>query len=229
MLRWDPTYWLYLAPAMLFMLYAQWRVSSAYGKWRNVPNEKRITGAQAAEVMMRQEGLNVALRSIQGDLTDSYDPRSKVLNLSAESAQGHSVASLAIVAHELGHAAQDSDGYFLMKLRSGIVPVVNIGSQLGPLLVIGGLFLNLAGLMYLGIILFASAFFFALVTLPVELNASKRAIRMLETGGLVASGEERRGARDVLNAAALTYVAGMLTALFQLLYYVSLTGRRRRN
>lgn len=226
---WDPSYWLFIAPAMLFMMFAQWKVSTTYAKWRRVPNERQITGAQAAQVIMRQNGINVGMRGIQGELTDNYDPRTRTLNLSQESVQGTSVASLAIVAHELGHAHQDANNYFWLKLRAGLVPAVNIGSQVGPLLFIAGLLLNIAGLMWIGIMLFGMAFIFAIVTLPVELNASNRAIKMLDKGNLINSASERQGARSVLSAAALTYVAGTLTALVQLLYYVSLAGRSRRS
>ncbi len=227
---WNPTYWLFVAPALLLMLYAQWRVRSAYNKWGKIPNSRGIPGAKAAEELLSQGGLyGLQIQGIAGELTDNYDPRSKTLNLSEGSARGTSIASLAIVAHEIGHAQQDATGSFLLQLRGGIVPVVNIGSQLGPILFIIGLVLQFSPLMWIGIGLFSLAFVFALITLPVELNASNRAMQMLTSSGLLVGNDEQKGARTVLNAAALTYVAALLMALMQLLYYVSMaSGSRRR-
>jgi Zn-dependent membrane protease YugP len=235
---WNPTYWLFIAPALLLMLYAQWRVRSAYNKWGRISNTRGITGANAANEIMNQSGLyGLRIQNIPGQLTDNYDPRSKTLNLSEGSIRGNSVASLAIVAHELGHAQQDATGSLMLQLRAGLVPAVNIGSQLGPILFIIGFFLQLrvsaqlgSSVMWLGVALFSLAFVFALVTLPVELDASRRAMQMLTSGGLLVGDDERKGARSVLTAAALTYVAALLMALMQLLYYVLLAsgGRRRR-
>ena len=172
----------------------------------------------------------VNIRGIRGQLTDNYDPRNKTLNLSEGTAQQESVAALAVVAHEVGHAQQDASDFFLLRLRSGLVPAVNFGSQLGPILFLVGLLLQFSPLMWVGIIFFSAAFVFALVTLPVELDASRRAMGMLTSTGLVVGDREKRGARAVLSAAALTYVAALLTALFQLLYYIMLaTGGRRRD
>lgn len=224
-------YWLFVAPALLLMLYAQWRVRSAYNKWGQISNSRGITGERAANELMSEGGLyGLRLQGIPGELTDNYDPRTKTLNLSEGSVRGNSVASLAIVAHELGHAQQDATGSLLLQVRGGIVGAVNIGSQLGPILFILGLVLQLGPLMWLGIGLFSLAFVFALITLPVELDASQRAMHMLTSSGLLVGSEETNGARSVLNAAALTYVAAMLMALMQLLYYVMLAsgGRRRR-
>lgn len=225
---WNPTYWLFVAPAIILMMIAQWRVRQAYAKWGRVRSAAGISGIKAAEQLMAQNGLyGVGIREIQGTLSDNYDPRNKTLNLSRENAMGDSVASLAVVAHEIGHAMQDSKGYLPLRLRSGLVPVVNFGSRLGPILFLVGILLQFGPLMWLGIIFFASAFVFALVTLPVELDASRRAIRMLDTSNLLVGSRDRQGARAVLNAAALTYVAGMLTALMQLLYYITLARGRR--
>jgi hypothetical protein len=211
------------------MLFAQWRVRSAYSRWGKIPNSRNLTGAQAAQRIMQENGLyGLGIQGIGGELTDNYDPRSKTLNLSQGSATGSSVASLAIVAHELGHAQQDAQGNLLMAARSGLVPAVNIGSRLGPILFIAGLLLSLTPLMWLGIALFSMAFVFALLTLPVELDASSRAMKFLTAGGLLVGQDEANGARAVLSAAALTYVAAMLMALLQLMYYVFLAGRRRR-
>lgn len=228
---WNPTYWLFVGPALLLILYAQWRVSSTYRKWGRVPNGRGIPGAKAAEELINQGGLfGLRMQGIAGEMTDNYDPRSKTLNLSEGTARGASVASLAIVAHEIGHAQQDATGSFLLQLRGGIVPAVNIGSQLGPILFIIGLVLQFSTLMWVGIGLFSLAFIFALITLPVELDASNRAMQMLTTSGLLVGADEQKGARSVLNAAALTYVAALVMALMQLLYYVSMaSGGRRRH
>ncbi len=228
---WNPTYWIIIAPALLFMLYAQWRVQSAYRKWGRVASGRRLPGVQVAQELMAQNGLGgVGIRGVSGHLTDSYDPRSKTLNLSESTARQESVASMAIVAHEMGHAMQDATGFLLLRLRAGLVPAVNFGSQLGPILFIVGFFLQFTPLMWLGIVFFSMAAVFALVTLPVEIDASSRAMRMLREGGFLVSAQEARGARAVLSAAALTYVAALLTALAQLLYYVILaSGGRRRS
>jgi Zn-dependent membrane protease YugP len=227
---WNPYYWLFMAPALLLMLWAQWRVSSAYAKWGKVPNGNGLRGADVAERLLREQGLGgINIQGVPGELTDNYDPRRKVLNLSRGSATQPSVAAMAVVAHEVGHAQQDAQNFLLLNLRSGIVPVVNIGSRLGPILFIIGWFLQLTPLLWLGILAFAGAFVFSLITLPVELDASRRAMKMLTTSGLIVGGSDRQGARTVLSAAAWTYVAGMLMALMQLLYFVSLVagGRRR--
>lgn len=233
---WDPTYWLFVAPALLLMLYAQWRVRSAYAKWSKVPNSQGYSGAQVAKYLLDNsarigEGVGlfgVAVQPMPGQMTDNYDPRSKTLNLSQGSLQSDSVASMAVVAHEVGHAQQDAAGSPLMALRGALVPAVNIGSRFGPIVFIVGFLLSFTPLQWLGIALFASAVVFSLITLPVELDASRRALAMLTTSGLVVTNEEQRGARQVLSAAALTYVAALLMSVMQLLYYVFLSGRRRR-
>jgi Zn-dependent membrane protease YugP len=231
MFLWSPTYWLFIAPALLLMLFAQWRVRSAYNKWGKVANRSNLSGAKVAERLLNDNRIyDVSIRPVAGELTDNYDPRSHTLNLSQGTGSQNSVAAMAIVAHEVGHAQQHAKGSLLMQLRSGIVPAVNIGAQFGPLLFIVGFFLRLTPLMWLGVAFFSLAFVFALITLPVEIDASSRALHMLKSSGVIVGDDERRGARAVLSAAALTYVAGMLMALFQLLYYVMLagSGRRRR-
>jgi Zn-dependent membrane protease YugP len=227
----SPIFWIIVGPALLFALYAQWRVKSAYAQWGKVANSLELPGAKAAEKLLAETGLyGVSIKGISGELTDNYDPRDKSLNLSKGTAAGHSVAALAVVAHEIGHAQQDNTGYMLLRLRSGMIPVVNFGSRLGPILFIVGVLLQWEPLMWLGVIFFSAAFLFTLVTLPVELDASSRAMKLLRNNGLLVGENEIRGARAVLNAAALTYVAALLQALAQLLYYVLLArgGRRRR-
>ena len=226
----DPTYWLYMLPALLLTFAASQYVKRAYAKWSRVPNRSRITGTEAAERLIARGGLyGVRVQTIGGNLTDHYDPRDKVLRLSAGVAQSPSVASVAIAAHELGHALQDAEGYFPLRLRAALVPMVNIGSNLGWILILLGLFFNATGLAWAGIIAFSSGALFALATLPTELNASARARVLLREAGIIQTAEEEKGVNQVLNAAALTYIAALFTAVMQLLYFVSLvSGRSRR-
>jgi Zn-dependent membrane protease YugP len=227
----DPRYMIYMLPAMLLMILVQAYVSSAYRKWSRVASRSQMSGSQAAQRLISASGLDVTIQGIGGNLTDHYDPRSKVLSLSRGVYEGSSVASLAIAAHELGHALQDHEGYFPLRLRSLLVPAVNIGSYLGWILIILGLILNLTDLAWLGVIVFSGGAAFALATIPVELNASARAKRLLVDSGLIIGDDEARGVSKVLNAAALTYIAALVTAVMQLLYFVSLVtgmgGRRR--
>ncbi|MBC8331592.1 MAG: zinc metallopeptidase [Anaerolineae bacterium] len=228
----NSTYLFFMAPAFILTMLAQLYVNSSYKKWGRVQASSGLSGADAAQRLTRSAGLyNVKIEGIRGKLTDHYDPRSKVLRLSEGVYGGNSVASLAIAAHELGHAIQDQDEYFPLRLRAMIVPAVNIGSYLGWILIMLGLFLQMVNLAWLGVIVFSGGALFALVTLPVELNASARAKAMLTNSGLIRTEEEQRGVNAVLNAAALTYVAALFTAILQLLYWVSLVsglgGRRR--
>lgn len=230
----DPRYILFMAPALLLALYAQWRVSSTYRKYSEVRNMQGLTGADVARVLMRSERLeHLGVELVPGMLTDHYDPRVKVIRLSEGSAHVPSVAALAIVAHELGHAVQDKQGYFWLQLRSGIVGIANIGSQLGTLLFFIGIALAaFAGgglsVAWAGVALMSAAVVFSLVTLPVEFNASARAREMLARNGLVTT-QEAAGVSEMLNAAALTYVAGAAQAVMQLLYWVlMLAGMSRR-
>ena len=224
-------YYIFMAPALILMLVAQWYVNSAYRKWSKVPNTRRITGKEAVERLIRASGLyEVEIQGVAGNLTDHYDPRTKVLRLSQGVAQGTSVASLAIAAHELGHAQQDNENYLPLKFRAALVPMVNIGSTLGWILILVGLFLQFTELAWVGIAFFSGGAIFALATLPVELDASARARRMLTDTGLISDPQEVNGVRNVLNAAALTYVAALVQAVMQLLYFVSMVnGGRRRN
>jgi len=228
----DPRYILFMAPAFLFMILVQWYVSSSYSKWSRVPSRLRISGAQAAEQLIRYGGLqNVRIATTPGNLTDHYDPRDKTLYLSPNVYQGASVAAVAVAAHELGHAMQDKESYVPLRLRSALVPAVNIGSYLGWILLMIGFLLRFPEIAWLGVLVFSGGAIFALATLPVELNASARAKQLLREAGLIYSEEEMQGVNQVLNAAALTYVAALITAVLQLLYYASLVlsmgGRRR--
>jgi Zn-dependent membrane protease YugP len=225
----SPTYLMYMIPAFILMALTSWYVKSAYNKWSRVQASSRLTGAQAAQQLISAGNLyGVQVQGTAGNLTDHYDPRNKTLFLSQGVANVASVASVAIAAHELGHALQDAEDYFPLRFRSALVPMVNIGSNLGWILIMIGLFLRLTQLAWLGILVFAGGAVFALATLPVELNASARAKQLLVQTGIIRTDEEQRGVNTVLNAAALTYVAGLVTAILQLLYYVSLVGGRRR-
>ncbi|MFH2039959.1 MAG: zinc metallopeptidase [Chloroflexota bacterium] len=223
-------YMIFMVPAFILMMLTSWYVKSAYNKWSKVPSRSQMTGLQAAQRLISTGGLfGVKIQPVAGNLSDNYDPRNKVLHLSRGVAETASVASLAIAAHELGHAMQDSEDYLPLRFRSAIVPMVNIGSSLGWILIMVGLFLNYTNLAWVGVFAFAGGALFALATLPVELNASNRARKLLTDAGLINTPEEMKGVGNVLNAAALTYVAGLVTALLQLLYFVNLVGGRRRS
>jgi len=212
-----------MIPAFILMMITSWYVKHAYDKWSRVNSSSRLTGAQAAERLIASRGLyGVKVEGVAGNLSDHYDPRTKTLRLS----QG--VANSTSVAHELGHAMQDAEDYLPLRFRAALVPAVNIGSWLGWILIMIGLFLNMLNLAWVGVLVFSGGAIFALATLPVELDASARAKRLLADTGIIYSQQEQAGVNNVLNAAALTYVAALVTAVMQLLYFVSLlTGRRR--
>src|SRR5574339_493215 len=225
MLYFDPMYFIFMIPAFIIMGLTSWYVRSSYNKWSRVRASSGLTGAQAAQRLISTGNLyGVQVAGTSGNLSDHYDPRNKTLFLSQGVANSPSVASVAIAAHELGHAMQDAEDYFPMQIRSFLVPVVNIGSNLGWILIMIGLLLNATNLAWLGVLVFSGGAVFALATLPVEFNASARAKELLYATGIVQTEEERRGVNQVLNAAALTYVAGLVTAILQLLYFVFLVG-----
>lgn len=226
----NSSYLIFMVPAFLLMMLAQWYVNSAYSRWSRIAARSGLTGAQAAQKLAQRGGLNVAIEQVAGRMSDHYDPRSKTLRLSQGVAQSTSVAALAIAAHELGHAIQDREDYAPLRLRAALVPMVNIGSWLGWILLMIGFALNFTELAWLGVIVFAGGAVFALATLPVEFDASARARRLLSDAGIITTQEEHTGVNKVLNAAALTYVAALVTAVMQLLYYASLVlGMGRRN
>lgn len=230
MLFFDPVYLIFMIPAFIIMGITSWYVRSSYNKWSQVRATSGLTGAQAAQRLISTGNLyGVSVAGTPGELSDHYDPRNKTLFLSPGVANSPSVASVAIAAHELGHAMQDAEDYFPMQVRSFLVPVVNIGSNLGWILIMIGLFLRMTELAWLGVIVFSGGALFALATLPVEFNASARAKELLYSTGIIQTEAERRGVNQVLNAAALTYVAGLITAVLQLLYFVFLVGGRRRD
>jgi hypothetical protein len=223
----DPTYFLFLIPPLLLALWAQFKVKSAYARYTKMPNARGLTGLDAARIILPAEGLTeVGIEGTPGQLTDHYDPRSNTLRLSAGVAKQPSVASLAVTVHEIGHALQDHHGYAPLKLRGALVPAVQVSGWVAPIMFFAGLLLGLTGLAWLGILLFGAGALFALVTLPVEFDASKRGLKLLQTYQL-ADGAELKGAKSVLDAAALTYVAALVQALATLLYYVTLVSGNR--
>ena len=234
-------YGLYLIislPALLLGFWAQAKVKSAFNKYSKIRNYNNLSGAEVARRMLDANDLNdVRVEQVNGFLSDHYDPRKKTLRLSPAVYQGNSIASAGIAAHEAGHALQDQQGYVPLQFRSAMVPTVQIGSRLGPIIFMAGLFLDyLSGastnfgfqISLFGLLLFAATAIFALVTLPVEFNATSRAKKWLSTSGVIYQ-QEMSGINGVLDAAALTYVAAAVQALSTLLYYAYLLlGRRRR-
>jgi uncharacterized protein len=204
---------------LLFGLWAQLQVKRTFKRYSQVPTSNGLTGAQAAAAVLQASGLDgVSIRPVSGRLSDHYDPRSRTLNLSEDVGQAATVAALGVAAHEAGHAIQDAQGYKPMRIRQTLVPVATIGSQLWIFPAFLGLILGSIGLVNVGLVLFLAVVLFQLVTLPVEFDASRRALVALEGGGLLGS-TELDGARAVLRAAALTYVAALVASIGQLIYF----------
>ena len=224
----DWTYILVLIGAALCLL-ASARVKSAYAKYEKVRSMSGMTGAQVAHRILEENGItDVTVQRVSGRLTDHYNPKTKVVNLSETTYDSPSVAAIAVAAHECGHVCQDYQNYMPLDIRTAIVPVANIGSTLGlPLVIIGLVIGAFPMLVTIGIWLFSASVLFQIVTLPVEFNASSRALRMLESYGILGQ-EENGSARAVLNAAALTYVAAAASSVLQLLRLIMLSNRGRR-
>lgn len=224
----DPTYILVFI-GLVLCLAASIMVKITYQKYSKVYATRFTTGVEVAESILHRAGIyDVRIEQISGDLTDHYDPRRKVLRLSGNQYHSNSVAAIGVAAHEAGHAIQHHMGYVPLKLRNAILPVANIGSQLGiPLVIIGLIFSSTGFLVNLGILLFGFAVLFQVITLPVELNASKRAIKLLDEQGIL-HGEELLMCKKVLTAAAMTYVAAAASSILQLLRLVLLSGGKRR-
>ena len=224
----NPGYMLWvMLPTLVLTLFARWRVESTFRRYSQVLSERGLSGQQTARLLMQHQGLEgVRIEQTPGFLTDHYDPRDKTMRLS-EASLGNSVAAMAVVAHELGHAEQDKTGNALLNLRTSLVPVANLGSGLGVWVIIIGLALNWYPVAWAGVLLFGAMVAFTLITLPVEFDASRRAKKNLAAAGLVSPGEAR-AVDAVLDAAALTYVAAAAGAVLQLLYWVTrLSGRSR--
>lgn len=225
----DPTYLIYVfLPTLLLSLAAQAFVRSAYSKWSKVRNTSGLSGVQVAErIFSRTDVRSLPLEGTPGQLSDHYDPSKGVVRLSQDIATVPSVASMAIVAHELGHVQQHQQGSALIAMRNFLVPGVQLAPQIGYLMIFAGLFLQITGLIWAGILLFGVMVVFMILTLPVEIDASRRGLNLLRESGLLVAEQDGSGARQVLTAAALTYVAAAITAVLQLLYFISLADRRR--
>lgn len=223
----DYYYLILVVPALILAMIAQFKVKSTYSKYSKLQNSRRLTGAQAAAMILRYYNINdVKIEHISGHLNDHYDPRTNVIRLSNTVYNGSSIAAVGVACHEAGHAAQHAEGYIPIKIRNAIVPVCNIGSAAGIPLAILGLFLSVGWLVDFGLLLYALVAVFQFATLPVEFNASRRAIKVIEESDIL-SEEETSGAKKVLGAAAMTYVAALVVSLANLLRYVLIFNRRR--
>lgn len=217
-------YLIFMLPALLLGLWAQAKVKHTFNKYNKVSNSRGMTGAQAARMVLDQNGLSyVRIERVAGELTDHYDPRDNVIRLSAPVYNSTSIGAVGVACHEAGHAVQHAEEYAPIKLRNAIIPVCNIGSSVGPILIlIGCLFAgNQLGrsLVFFGILLYSLIAVFQLVTLPVEFDASGRALSVIRDSGMFAD-DDYKGAKKVLSAAAMTYVAALVTSIMQILYYV---------
>ncbi|MGL5634868.1 MAG: zinc metallopeptidase [Sarcina sp.] len=220
----DPTL-IILVPAVLLSLWAQYRVNGTFNRYNKVPNKIGYTGAQVASMILNKKGINgVRIELVNGRLSDHYDPIHKVVRLSPEVYQGTSLAALGVAAHEIGHVQQDFEGYAALRFRHSMFPVVNFSSSISWILFFIGIVMSMKSLVWIGIILFAVVVLFQLVTLPVEFNASNRAIKDLENMSILAD-DEITGAKNVLSAAALTYVAATLMAISQLIRLIAISNR----
>lgn len=221
-------YLMFMLPGLLIGAWASMKMKSTFAKYENVPTLQGLTGAQAARRILDGHGLHsVKVERVAGKLSDHFDPTTNVVRLSDSTYNRATIGAVGVAAHECGHAMQYAEAYAPMKVRAAIVPAAKIGTGLSVPLIIAGMLLNMLGLAYVGIVLFSLAVIFQLITLPVEFNASKRAVEVLDSMNMLTP-EENSGVRKVLTAAALTYVAALLTSILQLLYYVSLVSNRRR-
>lgn len=237
MFYFDPLYLMIFGITLVISLAAQMYIKSAYGKWSKVPNSHNLTGLQVGQELLRDtdlgatyqlsKGTSVQFQGVAGNLTDHYDPRTHTVGLSQAVATQPSVASMAIVAHELGHAQQYANRSALIAARGFLLPAVRVSPMISYFLLMIGLVFNFLGLVYLGIFFFGITVLFSILTLPVEFDASRRGLKLLADAGLMTSAEDQKGARTVLRAAAATYVAATVTAILQFLYYLSLANRRR--
>ena len=219
----DPSYLVIMVVGLVLGLVTQAWIKGSYRKWSRVPLATGRSGAEVARAMLDQNGLSeVRISQIGGSLTDNYEPRTRVLNLSADVYNGRSVASAGVAAHEAGHAVQHARAYAPAAARQALVPIANIGSQISWLLIMVGFWLNFGGLITIGALVFGGAVLFQIVTLPVEFDASHRAVEALSMG---LPPEQAAGARSVLNAAAMTYVAAALVAIMQFAYFLGLSRR----
>lgn len=227
------SYLIFMLPALLLGLWAQFKVKSTFKKYNKISNSRKMTGAQAARMILDRNNLSyIKIEPVSGELTDHYDPQDYVIRLSSSVYNSTSIGAIGVAAHEAGHAVQHAEEYAPIKLRSAIIPVCNFGSKVGPIMIlIGCLFAGGFGrnLIFWGIVLFSLVALFQLVTLPVEFNASNRALAVIRDSGMFAN-DDYKGAKKVLSAAAMTYVAALVTSVMQILYYVvRYLGVGRRN
>jgi Zn-dependent membrane protease YugP len=229
----DPLYLALIVVTLVLSGAAQLYVRSTYARWSQVPNGPGLTGAQVVEVLRRRIRFGAlpgdqairTLKVVPGDLSDHFDPRDRSIGISQGIADKPSVAAMAVVAHEVGHAQQHAEGSPAMQLRTLLVPAATVGPNIAYFLIIAGIIFNATGLINLGILFFAAAVAFSVLTLPIEIGASRRALGMLSEAGLLVTEDDRRGSRSMLTAAALTYVAAAVTAVLTLLYYLTLARR----
>lgn len=222
----DTYYLIFVVPALLIALFAQIKVKSTYHKYSALRNARSLTGAEAAQRILSMNGIHdVSVQRVSGEMTDHYDPRAGVIRLSDGVYNSTSIAAVGIAAHEAGHAVQHAEGYVPIKVRNAVLPVANLGSAAAIPLVLFGLIFNFSFLITLGIVFFSAVVLFQLVTLPVEFNASSRAIRVIDSQELLTQ-DEIKGAKKVLTAAAMTYVASALVALMQLLRLLAISRNR---
>ena len=225
----DMNYFIFIAiPTLLISFLVQMYLRSTYGKWNKVRNANGLTGAQVGEVLFDRTPLNeITMQVVPGNMTDHFDPRANIVRFSQGTATQPSVAAMAIAAHELGHVQQYQTGSALIKARGFLLPAVQFSPTLSYLSILAGILLNITGLLWLGVFFFRLMVLFSILTLPVEFDASRRGIALLGEAGLLSSDQDRRGAKAVLRAAALTYIAAAVTAVLQLLYYITIANRRR--
>jgi Zn-dependent membrane protease YugP len=229
----DSTYLIFFLAIVVVSGAAQMYIRSTYGRWSRVPNGAGLSGGQVAEYLRDHAAFGnragreaiTAINVVPGDLSDHFDPRDRTLSLSEAVAHQPSIAAMAISAHEVGHAQQLAEGSALMQIRSVLVPAVSVGPGLAYLFIFGGLILQMSGLFIIGVALFGIAVLFSVLTLPVEIQASQKALVMLQSTGVITSEQDRQGARSMLTAAALTYVAAAIGAILTLLYYLTLARR----
>lgn len=221
------SYILYMLPAMLLAIWAQISVKSTFSKYQQIGNSRGMSGSDAARAILDANGLrHVRVERVPGSLTDHYDPRTETIRLSDSVYASTSVSAVGVAAHEAGHAVQHATGYGPLTLRNAIIPVCNIGSRIAPYLIMAGLIFSIVQLYLAGIVAFSLVALFQLITLPVEFNASHRALAALSQAGGMSS-DDLRGAKKVLTAAAMTYVAALFTSFMQILYYLSRLNRRK--
>ncbi|SDY92625.1 hypothetical protein SAMN05192546_105302 [Tindallia californiensis] len=226
MIGFQTTGMIYLIPAIIFAMYAQNKVKGTFSKYLRIASRKGYTGREVARMILDDHNLqSIPIETSQGYLSDHYDPRNRILRLSKEVYQGTSIAAVSVAAHEVGHALQHANGYTPLTIRNSIFPIASFGSSMAWFFVIGGFIFDSLNLIDVGILLYLAAVLFQVVTLPVEFNASSQAIHLLGAGGFITQ-DEKPHSKKVLNAAALTYVAAMATALAQLMRLILIRNRR---